>query len=86
MLGKLAGAFIGEKLAGRNHGPKGALSGAGVAACATRGLGLGAGARRRLGTRNYGASADGARRLSLGRDAFGVPSPIGASIKARPCP
>ena len=39
MLGKLAGAFIGEKLAGRNSGLKGALMGAGVAAVAKRGLG-----------------------------------------------
>ena len=39
MLGKLAGAFIGEKVAGRNNGLKGALVGAGVAAVARRGLG-----------------------------------------------
>ena len=39
MLGKLAGAFIGEKMAGRNNGLKGALMGAGVAAVARRGLG-----------------------------------------------
>jgi hypothetical protein len=38
MLGKLAGAFIGEKIAGRNSGAKGALVGAGVAALAKRGL------------------------------------------------
>ena len=39
MLGKLAGAFIGKKLAGRNDGLKGALLGAGVATVARRGLG-----------------------------------------------
>ena len=39
MLGKLAGAFIGEKVAGRNNGLKGALVGAGVAAIARRSLG-----------------------------------------------
>ena len=39
MLGKLAGAFIGGKVAGRNRGLRGALLGAGVAAVARRGLG-----------------------------------------------
>jgi hypothetical protein len=39
MLGKLAGAFIGERMAGRNSGLRGALMGAGVAAVARRGLG-----------------------------------------------
>jgi hypothetical protein len=39
MLGKLAGAIIGEKMAGRNRGLRGALMGAGVAAVARRGLG-----------------------------------------------
>ena len=38
MLGKLAGAIIGEKIAGRNQGLKGALMGAGVATTAKRGL------------------------------------------------
>ena len=38
MLGKLAGAIIGEKVAGRNRGAKGAILGAGVAALAKRGL------------------------------------------------
>jgi hypothetical protein len=38
MLGKLAGALIGEKLAGRNRGLRGALIGAGVASVARRGL------------------------------------------------
>ena len=44
MLGKLAGAIIGEKVAGRNRGAKGAILGAGVAAVARRGLGPLAGA------------------------------------------
>jgi hypothetical protein len=39
MLGKLAGAFIGEKIAGRNRRLRGALLGAGIAAIARRGLG-----------------------------------------------
>ena len=39
MLGKLAGAIIGEKMAGRNRGLRGALMGAGLAAVARRGLG-----------------------------------------------
>ena len=38
MLGKLVGAFIGEKLAGPNRGLRGALLGAGAAAVARRGL------------------------------------------------
>ena len=39
MLGKLAGAYLGEKMAGRNRGLRGALMGAGLAAVARRGLG-----------------------------------------------
>ena len=39
MFGKLAGAFIGRRIAGRNSGAKGALLGAGVAAVARRGFG-----------------------------------------------
>jgi len=39
MFGKLAGAFIGRRVAGRNSGVKGALLGYGVAALARRGLG-----------------------------------------------
>ena len=39
MLGKLAGALIGRRLAGRNDGIKGAALGYGVAALARRGLG-----------------------------------------------
>jgi hypothetical protein len=39
MLGKLVGAMIGEKIAGRNKGAKGALLGAGAAAVARRGFG-----------------------------------------------
>lgn len=38
MLGKIAGAWLGSKLAGRNSGMKGALLGAGAAAIARRGL------------------------------------------------
>lgn len=39
MLGKIAGAFIGNKMAGRNDGVKGALLGYGATAIARRGLG-----------------------------------------------
>lgn len=39
MLGKLAGALIGNRIAGRNSGAKGAILGAGVAAVARRGFG-----------------------------------------------
>jgi hypothetical protein len=39
MLGKIAGALIGRRVAGRNSGAKGALIGAGIAALARRGLG-----------------------------------------------
>lgn len=39
MLGKIAGALIGNRLAGRHSGAKGALLGAGMAAVARRGLG-----------------------------------------------
>ena len=47
MLGKLAGAWLGSKVAGRNAGFKGAALGYGATALARRGLGplaLGAGA------------------------------------------
>ena len=36
MLGKLAGAWLGEKIAGRNDGAKGAILGYGAAALAKR--------------------------------------------------
>jgi hypothetical protein len=36
MLGKIAGAWLGEKIAGPNKGAKGALIGAGAAALARR--------------------------------------------------
>ncbi len=51
MLGKIAGAFIGNKLAGRNEGVRGALMGAAGAHVARRGLG-GLGGMLALG---YGA-------------------------------
>ena len=44
MLGKLAGALIGKRIAGRNQGTKGALLGVGLVALARRGLGPLAGA------------------------------------------
>lgn len=39
MLGKIAGAFLGSRMAGRNDGVKGALLGAAGARIAARGLG-----------------------------------------------
>lgn len=39
MLGKIAGAFIGNRVAGRNDGLKGAILGAAGARIASRGLG-----------------------------------------------
>lgn len=39
MLGKIAGALIGKRIAGRNDGMKGALLGAAGARLATRGFG-----------------------------------------------
>ena len=39
MLGKLAGAFLGSRMAGRNDGLKGAILGAAGARIARRGLG-----------------------------------------------
>ena len=39
MLGKIAGAFIGNKIAGRNDGLRGALMGAAGAHIARRGMG-----------------------------------------------
>lgn len=39
MLGKIAGAILGNKLAGRNDGVKGAILGAAGARIASRGLG-----------------------------------------------
>ncbi len=44
MLGKLVGALIGKRIAGRNSGAKGAILGAGAAAVARRGFGPLAGA------------------------------------------
>ena len=39
MLGKIAGALLGQKMAGRNDGVKGAILGAAGAGIARRGLG-----------------------------------------------
>lgn len=45
MIGKLAGAWLGNKMAGRNSGTRGAILGYGATALARRGLGpLAAGA------------------------------------------
>ena len=53
MFGKLAGAWLGNKVAGSNNGAKGALLGYGAAALARRGLGpLAAGALVVWGAKN----------------------------------
>lgn len=39
MLGKIAGAFLGNKIAGQHSGAKGAILGYGAAALARRGFG-----------------------------------------------
>ena len=58
MFGKIAGALIGRRVAGRHSGAKGALMGAGLAALARRGLGplgtalaIGWGAKKLYGMR-----------------------------------
>ena len=38
MIGKLLGAFVGEKIAGENEGAKGAILGYGAASLAKRGI------------------------------------------------
>ena len=76
MLGKIAGAILGNKLAGRNDGVKGAILGAAGARIASRGLGplgtalmVGYGAkklidwnRQRKTTPSFPASATPAQR------------------------
>jgi len=68
MIGKLFGAWVGEKLAGRNQGAKGALLGYGAASLARRSVPLLAGAalggwafkkwrNRRRGHAHYPADA-----------------------------
>ena len=54
MLGKLAGAWLGSKIAGRHSGAKGAALGLGAAALARRGLGpLAVGAAAFWGARKF---------------------------------
>jgi hypothetical protein len=69
MLGKLAGAWLGEKVAGRNSGAKGAIIGYGATALARRSVpalaavALGGWAFRKLRNRRRGSSdysSDGA--------------------------
>src|SRR5947209_1919278 len=62
MLGKLAGAWLGDKIAGKNEGAKGAILGDGAAALARRSvptlaaLALGGWAFRKWRSRRSGAS------------------------------
>jgi len=69
MLGKLAGAWLGEKVAGRNSGAKGAIIGYGATALARRSVpalaavALGGWAFRKFRNRRRGSSdysSDGA--------------------------
>ncbi len=64
MFGKIAGAWLGSKMAGRNSGVSGAAMGLGAAALARRGLGplaMGAlavwGGRKLLARRRAGRAA-----------------------------
>ena len=63
MLGKLAGAWLGEKVVGKNEGARGAILGYGAAALAKRSvptlaaLALGGWAWRRWRNRRNGAPA-----------------------------
>jgi hypothetical protein len=74
MFGKLAGAFIGRRIAGRQSGAKGALVGAGVAALAKRGLGP---------LFAVGAIAWGAKKLYQRRDRFKPTYPSDATPASR---
>ena len=80
MLGKLAGAFIGKRLAGRNEGVKGAMLGYGAAALAKRGLGtLGMGLALGWGAKKlYEKRQSRKRRPSYPSDATPA-SPSGGS-------
>ena len=70
MFGKLAGAWLGSRIAGRNSGAKGAALGIGAAALARRGLGpLALGA----------AAVWGARKLMERRRARGAAYPSEAT-------
>ena len=76
MLGKLAGAWLGRRIVGRNSGAKGALLGVGVASLARRGLGplaavaaVGYGAKYLWDRRN--------RRASPSYPSDATPSPPG---------
>ena len=81
MLGKLAGAFIGKKLAGRNQGLKGAALGYGATALAKRGLGtLGMGLALGWGAKKvYEKYQDRKRRPSYPSEATPA-SPSGRSV------
>lgn len=64
MIGKLAGAWLGSRIAGRNSGARGAAMGLGAAALARRGIGplaMGAlavwGGRKLLARRRAGRAA-----------------------------
>ncbi len=65
MFGKLAGAWLGEKLAGRNKGAKGAILGYGAAALARRSVPTLAAAARSAGVTESGKSTGGRKRLRL---------------------
>ena len=70
MLGKLAGAWLGEKIAGPNRGAKGAILGFGAAASPGAAFPRSQRYARRLGLAQMARQAPRARRLSVGSDAF----------------
>ena len=86
MLGKLAGAWLGDKVAGPNKGAKGAILGYGAAALARRSVpalaavALGGWAFRKWRDRRR-ASAD----LSFGRDSLVALDRRASRNRARPC-
>ena len=67
MFGKLAGAWLGEKIAGQNQGAKGAILGYGAAALARRSVPDPGSARaRRMGVQEVAKRSPRERRLFVG--------------------
>ena len=88
MLGKLAGAWLGEKIAGPNRGAKGAILGYGAAALARRSVpALAALALGRLGVQEMARQAPRRARPILRRRRLRRPRlEAGSRNRARPCP
>ena len=88
MLGKLAGAWLGEKVAGKNEGAKGAILGYGAAALARRSVPtLAALALGGWALQEVARAAPRVAVLSFGRVAFlSLALEPGSRNRARPCP